>query len=544
MKAFRTMRSALVAIVVAAATLPAGLLAAPTLRKIYDLAAGGAYRELELEARNAAQAVRMELARLIDQAQAVSADSDVRRGVKSVFFLERADVRLDTFARDNPLAATVWLLGADGRAVTAIPETVLAHAPPAAVTARVRRFFEPGAPVSERGYAIMPLGDGEGAAIAVLQPVVGLLGKSGGMLAVFVSLSDVAASVRRALPAGLSFTFAAAGGSAGATTDDEVITASTDVVVAAPAGGELRATLTVTEPAARRFAGVRKSVLELAGVAVAAVIMLGALGFLLARWLTGPVAVLSAQARAYAAGRYEVPVPDARFAEFNEVARTLSTMGREIQAHLAGERARLEAELAALRNQMSPHFLFNTLNAISTTVSLDPERASLLLAKVADLYRMILESTKGVTAPLARELEIARLYLELEALRFGAKRLRYAFELEAPVEGLFLPGLIVQTLVENAVKHGIAKARGGGLVRVRLTRRADGFHELAVANGGAAFQGETPAGAGSGVGLKNTRQRLDLLYGDQHGFQIGTNERGETEVRFGFDGARHGSPWS
>jgi len=126
------------------------------------------------------------------------------------------------------------------------------------------------------------------------------------------------------------------------------------------------------------------------------------------------------------------------------------------------------AEAAALAAQIRPHFLFNTLNAISAQVNLDPAAAQENLGRLADMFRYTLKHARQELVPLADEIELAREYLLLEKARFGD---RLSFELPTPVEAS-LPGLTLQPLVENAVRHGIARLAPGGCVHVSLERSA------------------------------------------------------------------------
>src|SRR5690606_8738759 len=115
-------------------------------------------------------------------------------------------------------------------------------------------------------------------------------------------------------------------------------------------------------------------------------------------------------------------------------------------------KAQVEAELVAMRTQMNPHFLFNALNSIGSMAMFDAEGAVKMLQKMADLYRSILDSTKRKTHSLNDEMRIVQSYLDLEAMRFG-NRLTYSFEVPEGVRDIQIPGLVLQTLVENAVKH-------------------------------------------------------------------------------------------
>ena len=187
-----------------------------------------------------------------------------------------------------------------------------------------------------------------------------------------------------------------------------------------------------------------------------------------------------------------------------------------IAARLESQLAR--AELQALKTQLNPHFLFNTLHSISSLGYDDPREASRMLAKLSDLLRTALadEPVRGTT--LARELEFNRQYLDIEKMRLGD---RLTFELDSPPESLeaCVPSFILQPLVENAIRHGIAPFSRNGRVWVR-SRLRDGMLDLEVGDSGpgGGAQGKRPEG--HGIGLKNTRLRLEKLYGGRHTFEV------------------------
>ncbi|HEV3049331.1 MAG TPA: sensor histidine kinase [Longimicrobium sp.] len=190
-------------------------------------------------------------------------------------------------------------------------------------------------------------------------------------------------------------------------------------------------------------------------------------------------------------------------------------------AELAVRTSRLEAGLAqanlrALNMQLQPHFLFNTLNAISVLAA-KGERAQTvrLIGRMSDLLRMSLENTEQ-TVPLVRELEFAQRYLDIEQVRF-ADRMTVRFDVAPDTLNAQVPSMVLQPLVENAVKHGIARRRAAGRIEVRA-RREDDTLELSVRDDGPGFA-PAPAGERTGVGLSNTRARLGQLYGAD-GFEM------------------------
>lgn len=189
-----------------------------------------------------------------------------------------------------------------------------------------------------------------------------------------------------------------------------------------------------------------------------------------------------------------------------------------LQAELSeAELERARYELQALKMELNPHFLFNSLHAISALMHQDAKLANRMLVRVSDLLRHALASVGTQRVALEEELDFARLFLEVEEVRFGG-RLRVDWEVEEDACALSVPHMILQPLVENAVKHGIAP-RGSGRIVVGARRDGETLR-LEVRDDGV---GLAPPGAvtdGSGVGLKNVRERLRQLAGSDHSFEL------------------------
>lgn len=192
-----------------------------------------------------------------------------------------------------------------------------------------------------------------------------------------------------------------------------------------------------------------------------------------------------------------------------------------------------ESKYSALEHQMRPHFLFNALNSLAELIESGHQGAAEMTHLLSDLYRQILANSKLKTASIGSEINIVRRYLELEQLRFGS-RLQFSISLAGEARDAFIPSLMMQTLVENAVKHGIAKSVAGGSVAVEVCKTSDNLYQLKVTNTGAPYK-ENAAG---GTGLANTRERLALLYGNLHQFDIQTNGGGKTVAGFYFTGEK------
>jgi two-component system LytT family sensor kinase len=193
-----------------------------------------------------------------------------------------------------------------------------------------------------------------------------------------------------------------------------------------------------------------------------------------------------------------------RAVERDREATELALHASQLEAGLA------QANLRALNMQLQPHFLFNTLNAISVLAAKGERTQTVrLIGRMSDLLRMSLENS-AQTLPLVRELEFAQRYLDIEQVRF-ADRMTVRFDLAPDTMAALVPSMVLQPLVENAVKHGIAKRRAAGRIEVRA-RRLDDRLELSVRDDGPGFGAEEPGGR-TGVGLANTQARLEQLYG-------------------------------
>jgi signal transduction histidine kinase len=190
--------------------------------------------------------------------------------------------------------------------------------------------------------------------------------------------------------------------------------------------------------------------------------------------------------------------------------------------------SRLEAQLAraqlqVLKMQMHPHFLFNTLNAISALLHRDIDLADRMIARLGDLLRLTLENAGTQEVTLQQELDFVGVYLEIEGARLGP-RLGVHFAVEPETRSACVPNLILQPLVENAIRHGIAPYPRAGRIEI-AARRAEGRLEIQVRDDGPGVGTECK----EGVGLSNTRARLQQLYGPAHSFEmVNGPERGLT----------------
>ncbi len=168
-----------------------------------------------------------------------------------------------------------------------------------------------------------------------------------------------------------------------------------------------------------------------------------------------------------------------------------------------------EAELRALKSQINPHFIFNSLNSLRGLIDENPDRARQAVTQLANLLRYSLQSGQLETVPFEDELQTVNDYLALEQVRHE-ERLRVRLDVDPGVLSLSIPPMLLQTLVENAVKYGIAPRREGGEIAI-IARCESGQLRLQVTNPGSLAAG----GGSTGVGLRNAAERLQLLFGDQ-----------------------------
>ena len=179
--------------------------------------------------------------------------------------------------------------------------------------------------------------------------------------------------------------------------------------------------------------------------------------------------------------------------------------------------------------QLQPHFLFNTLNAIAVLIEEDPKSARKTVNLLSDLLRLKLEQHQEREVPLSREMEFITRYLQIYEIRFGS-RLTVDIRVDAEAAGAMLPCLILQPIVENALQHGIENIPGSGIIRIKAFRD-DGMLCLAVSDTGPGLgHEETQRMKKPGVGLRNTRKRLEYHYGDLGRLDIADSDLGGLEV--------------
>jgi sensor histidine kinase YesM len=205
-----------------------------------------------------------------------------------------------------------------------------------------------------------------------------------------------------------------------------------------------------------------------------------------------------------------------RYRARREEAMRLQAQAAQLQAQLA------DARLAALRSQLDPHFLFNTLHAVSALVEHDPRGVRRMIARLSELLRHSLEGAQEPEITLEHELALLQRYLEIMEIRFRG-RLQVQMHVDPDVRGALVPNLILQPLAENAIKHGVSKIDGTGRIEIHAAREGDRL-VLSVRDNGPGLSDQ--AAHAEGLGLRNTRQRLQQLYGLQYSATLRELDRG------------------
>lgn len=187
-----------------------------------------------------------------------------------------------------------------------------------------------------------------------------------------------------------------------------------------------------------------------------------------------------------------------------------------------------QAQLKALKMQIHPHFLFNTLHSISSLIEEDPTKANSMIARLGDFLRLTLEQSDAQLVTLKEETEFVRCYLDIEQVRFG-DRLAVQFTIEPATLSARIPHLILQPVVENAIQHAIAPKAAPGRVQIKAVRLGRKLH-VEVSDSGPGMAANVHAPQGHGVGLRNVRSRLEQLYGNDFLFAMSNSPEGGLDV--------------
>ncbi|HLE00414.1 MAG TPA: histidine kinase [Bdellovibrionota bacterium] len=540
----RSFRVLLIVILVGVATVPVLALTYPFTRAVSKIVETGALREVSLTAESLSRDMRSYVTILVTQTFALSRDSDVQRATSSILFADKANFLLSRFLEDNSLVSALFLLNEQLKLNTAVPAGAGTR------MAGLRELLQEFQEIPDQPAFYRFLRSEGGASFLLAVPVKGPLKRPTGMIIAEIRVEDlkmaVQARVQEPTTAQLFVDDTQGAGLSPKFLNEHFVSRSPLVIESSTPGRVFAMKVLVAEPKSVRLAIVHSTIRKMLFGSLLLVLIVGLGGYSLANRLNRPFRRLNEHIQKYESGNYKAPPPPFDMDEFRLIANTLQTMGTKISAHIeaAGEterargeveRTRLETELNSLHQQMQPHFLFNTLNNISTVVRMDPERAVGLLNRLSDLYRLTLEMSKTNTVPLSKELRVLSHYLDLQQMRFGG-RLSFSIPPEDGFESVQIPGLLIQTLVENAVKHGIAKAREGGAISVTI-EKTEGLYRCEISNTGAPYSPAPKKGLESnGTGLENTIKRLDLLYGERHRFRIRNDGGGRTVVDFFFTG--------
>jgi two-component system LytT family sensor kinase len=190
----------------------------------------------------------------------------------------------------------------------------------------------------------------------------------------------------------------------------------------------------------------------------------------------------------------------------------------------------LKARMDALTSQINPHFLFNTLNTVSSLIRFDPDMARGVVVKLSNILRRLLRKHETFV-PLREELDFIDDYLDIEVIRFGRDKLQILKEIDEEALDAFVPSMLLQPIIENAIKHGLAPRLEGGEIRIRTMRRGGRLY-LEIDDNGIGMPSERLSEVyGGGIGISNVHERLHLLYGDQFKMDIRSQEGEGTQIR-------------
>jgi len=190
-----------------------------------------------------------------------------------------------------------------------------------------------------------------------------------------------------------------------------------------------------------------------------------------------------------------------------------------------------DAELKALKLQMNPHFLFNSLNSINALITKDPASARKMISQLSELLRMSLESHDKLLISLKEELDLVHSYLAIEQMRFEDK-MKFNEHIDADLLTRPFPAMLLQPLLENAVKHGIANTRSGGTISLSIKRQDNQLVGTVVNETGHNKSAKFSITESNGISINNIRQRLDRMYGNSYDWKIDHSEENKFKVEF------------
>ncbi|MGZ3772227.1 MAG: sensor histidine kinase [Pseudobdellovibrionaceae bacterium] len=512
----KSFRSSVTIMALLSALIPAALFSTIAIIQNVSLLRESSLRELHIQTEGLAKAFEMEVESLSAELIAATHDSDIQRAERIPIFITKADFILNRIKSQHPVVEMIYFFDRNNKLVTAMPNenewTFRAHSgtqPPA-------ECLE-----SSDNNSSNILADNNGLWLrsALSHPITEA---TSGHLCVLARWDTLAERLAQRMK-GSSFLQRLEVNQNTVwqhLVNSDVRTLKESIQLPTLATLQLTVAEPVTSWAPRFYILVSLLLLATAAVVIAIV-------FLTSRASTrllSPFDQLNEFINKYAIGEYRTAAPELPYQEFQTAVTTLENMGQHVLNQLENikrinelERFKTQAEMDALKSQLRPHLIFNSLNSILSAIRISPELAINMILKLSDLYRLILNCSKDSLHPLEEELKIVSLYLELEHSRHQD---RLAFSLTAPANILQVrvPPLLIQTLVENSVKHGINPSLTGGEIRVIIEEHSNETLTVRVQNTGAPL----PLDIKHNVGLTNTIRRLDLAYANQHCFRITT----------------------
>jgi two-component system LytT family sensor kinase len=194
------------------------------------------------------------------------------------------------------------------------------------------------------------------------------------------------------------------------------------------------------------------------------------------------------------------------------------------------QRLLLKARMDALSSQINPHFLFNTLNTVSSLIRFDPDMARVVVIKLSSILRRLLRKQENFV-PLREELGFVDDYLDIEVIRFGRDKLQIFKDIEESTLEVFVPSMLLQPIVENSLKHGLAARLDGGYIKIAAQMQDGRVRILVEDNGVGIPEDQLPEVYAKGIGISNVHERLRVLYGEDFSLHISSKEGAGTQIR-------------
>ena len=538
-KKLRSFPKTLAVCITLSALVPALLTALPLALQLFNLEEQNAFKRLTSQAGEVATRIESHWEVIHAKLDTLSEDSDIAFGGISHLLLSRVDNRLQEFLQKNPTILSGYFLGQAGEIRTAVPLGLefSKHLP---FLGKVKadfgkverdRFIYTDANFNaefSRYLNLKPPLDSTDAVIFITRAINDYRDQVDGTLVMALPLKVLGELFHKRLETGVrgelwhenQLVYQSAPRDKGE--EIQVV----DELSLGYGQKPLPLTLKLYQPVLAYQRPIYEALGWVISLFAALFLTFAILSQALARLLLKPLQVLTQKIKAIRDGEASAPTPDVRFSEFagflnllDDMKAELKSQMEEVAARRAKEaqlqRAKLQVELSALQFQMNPHFLFNALNSIVAMISEAPQKASDMLVELSTMYQKILEASSHTTIPLAQELTIIHGFIRLQKLRFG-ERLQYQEDLEKGECEIFLPGMLLQTLIENAIKHGIEQKRSGGKIWLKVQLIGDEVI-FKVINTGKRLD---LTKASKGHGLLNTKLRLKAIYDEDFDFSL------------------------